>query len=439
MRGAWLVMLSLAGCRVTGHFQCEQSEQCVGQGAVVGVCVEGSCAFGDTGCSSGWRYDDSAAEDVAGECIGESAPADCASWSSKYFKPCGLPMPLGAMQISANGYIYDTDRGAFIGGPEINHSSIAFAQDDGTVARIMSVSSFTVDPGVRIRVLGSMPLIVASWGEITMAGRIELDSNAGGFRGAGSSSPKCAGALSGESGVASGGSGGGGGGGFGAAGGTGGTADVDNGAINGGTGGGAAMTPARYVRGGCSGAPGGAIGVTAMAPLTPASVAPGGAGGGALLLSARTTLTLTGSLDAGGAGGIGGPGNEAGGGGGGSGGFLGLEAPMVIITATGVAVANGGGGGAGATTLSTPAANGQDAGASPPAVPGGVVALGSCATAGGAGGAGAAPAGLSIDPARGLTCGGGGGGGAAGVLAIHSPNVTMTGAMVSPTPIVDPN
>jgi hypothetical protein len=436
MRAAWLVMLSLTGCRVTGHFQCEQSEQCVGQGAVVGACVEGSCAFTDTGCSSGWRYDDSAADDIAGECIGADAPADCATWKSKYFQPCALPMPLGALHVSANGYIYDSDRGVFIGGPDINHSSITFAQDDGTVARIMSVSSFTVDPGVRLRVLGTMPLIVASWGEITMAGRIEIDSNVGGFRGAGSNSSKCAGAQSGESGVATAGSGGGGGGGFGAAGGTGGTADVDNAMIAGGAGGGAAVMPARYVRGGCSGGPGGAIGPSAMPPLMPATVAPGGAGGGALLLSARTKLTLTGSLDAGGAGGLAGPGNEAGGGGGGSGGFLGLESPMVIISATGVAVANGGGGG-GAGSATAAGMNGMDAGSAPTAAPGGAGAV--CGTSGGAGGAGVTPAGVSLVPQQASDCGGGGGGGAAGVLAVHSASFTMTGAMVSPAPTVDPN
>ena len=438
MRAAWFAVLALAGCRVTGHFQCEQSEQCVGQGGAVGACVSGSCAFTDSGCVSGWRYDDSADEEVAGECIGESAPANCEAWTSAYFKPCGLPMPLGDLRVSANGYIYDTDRGVFIGGPELNHSSIAFAQEDGTVARIMSVSSFTVDPGVRIRLLGTMPLIVASWGEITMAGRIDVDSNAGGFRGPGSNSPKCAGAATGEPGNASGGSGGGGGGGFGAAGGTGGTADIEDTGVAGGAGGGAAAMPARYVRGGCSGGPGGPIGPSAMTPLTPTTAAPGGAGGGALLLSARTKLTLSGTIDAGGAGGIGGPGNEAGAGGGGSGGFLGLESPMVIITATGVAVANGGGGGAGASNNLTPASNGMDAGSTPAAAPGGT-AVNSCGAPGGAGGAGATPAGVSLAPQQGVPCGGGGGGGAAGVLAVRSAGFTMTGAMVSPTPTIVPN
>lgn len=434
---AYLALVLLAGCEVTGEFHCETSEQCVQSGAH-GVCVTGSCAFADTGCDSGWRWADSAAEE-AGSCLDGDAPADCAAWTPKHFSACALPAPLGAVQLSS-GYVYDTDHGEFLGGSRIDHASIVTAQPDGTPARVISASSFSIAAGVRLRVIGSLPLIIASWGDIVIAGGIEADSTFGSLVGAGANPAACGAttAKQGEAGVASKGSGGGGGGGFGGAGGAGGQADANNTPPRqGGAGGMAVAMKAATVRGGCAGAPGGAIGPGATAPLTATLVAPGGAGGGAVQLTARGKLTLaTGAfIEAGGSGGAGGPGNEAGGGGGGSGGFIGLEGAMVLLSSGSIVAANGGGGGGGAADGGAGTA-GTSATANNNAAGGGNGANG--ASGGGAGAAGATLAGSNVDdPDKLAVAGGGGGGGGAGVIVVRGA-VTMTGAQVSPAVTVDP-
>ncbi len=442
MRAVESITLALAlvlgtGCRVTGEFHCEANGQCVGQGAAPGVCVTGSCAFDDPGCTSGWRFADSAADEIAGACLEGVPPADCAAWMPKHFSPCALPAPLGEVRLSEGGYVYDTDRGEFVGGPAVVHTSIVLPQTDGTQLRIISVSAFTIDAQIRLRVVGSLPLVIASWGKIDIAGQIEVSSSVNDLRGAGANFAGCKAAKQGEAGLASKGSAGGGGGGFTGAGGTGGDADRE--APPGRLGGGGAATlamPTTIVHGGCPGAPGGAIGPAAKPPSTPTSASLPGAGGGALQLTARGAITISGIVDAGGAGGGGGAGTvEGGGGGGGSGGFLGLEAPSVTVT--GVVAANGGGGGGGAND-GTAGVAGSDGRAASSAAPGGNAGA-NCASGGANGSAGTTLAGASIDPAQPpSSCGAGGGGGGAGVISIRSPAFTMTGATLSPPVTIDP-
>lgn len=71
----WLTAFAplLLACRATGEFICELDEQCR-RSDVTGVCLEGSCAFPDPSCPSGARYDDTAAEEIAGMCV-EAEPA----------------------------------------------------------------------------------------------------------------------------------------------------------------------------------------------------------------------------------------------------------------------------------------------------------------------------------------------------------------------------
>ena len=437
-RASLVVVASLLGigCRVAGEFHCETNAQCVGQGGENGACVTGSCAFGDTGCVSGWRYDESAAETIAGTCVGDTPPADCATWVPRHFAACAIPAPLGAIRISGDGYVYDTDLGEFLGGPTLPHTSIVTAQSDGTTVRIISAMGFTLDPQVRLRVIGSLPLIIASWSDLTIAGRIDAGSSIGSVLGPGANFAGCKVPTSGEAGVATGGSGGGGGGGFAGLGGDGGAADRDNGPGRiGGTGGATIAMPTAIVHGGCPGAAGAPIGPSAVAPLIPSSAASAGAGGGAIQLTARTKLVVSGVVEAAGAGGGGGLGQEAGAGGGGSGGFIGLEAPMLSVT--GVVAANGGAGGAGAISNAMPATAGGDGNASGTAAAGGNGAQ--CASSGAAGSAGATLTGASVDKQALTTCGGGGGGGGAGAISIRSAAPTMTGATVSPPAVIDPS
>lgn len=431
MRTLWLLPL-LVGCRITGEFHCERNEQCVEEGAP-GLCVSGSCAFGDPACLSGWRYGDSATSEVAGACFEAAAPVDCGSWSPRHFTPCALPAPLGPLRLAGGNFLYDTDRGEFIGTPDVPHTSIVLPQPDGTSARIISAAGFSLEGDVTLRVVGSHPLIIASWSDLTVTGTIDVSSATGDLRGAGSGGPACDG-KAGEPGAATLGGGGGGGGGFAGAGGAGALGDRDQGVGRAGGAGGAAISlPTANVRGGCDGGSGGAIGPAASAPFTATTAARGGAGGGAIQLTARGKLTVTGTIHASGAGGEGGPGQEGGGGGGGAGGYIGLEGAMVSLSGT--FAANGGGGGAGAyANAGNPGNSGT---ATNNRAAGGQQAV-QCQGPGGRGSSAAVPNGDAAltDYA---TCGGGGGGGGVGVLGVRTPAFTMTNTTFSPAPTFDPS
>lgn len=150
-----------------------------------------------------------------------------------------------------------------------------------------------------------------------------------------------------------------------------------------------------------------------------ASSVPGGHGGGAIWLFAAQSITVTGTIDAGGEGGTGGaslslgmyPGT--GGAGGGAGGMIGLESPAIMLASGAYVVANGGGGGGGGG--STPSGPGADGGTTKASggKPGGMA--GTSNGTGGHGGAGAfASSGQGGDSAT--TAGGGGGGGGDGAI-----------------------
>ncbi len=214
---------------------------------------------------------------------------------------------------------------------------------------------------------------------------------------------------------------GGGGGGYGGAGAAGGieTASMEN--FAGGTAGvacvGAGLEPLLGGSGGGGGGPGAG---TAL---------PGGGGGGALQISALGKITVSGTINAGGAGGSPGPtnpSNAGAGGGGGSGGGILLEALTVSIS--GVLAANGGGGGGSSdhAAAGTAGANGF-AGATPaqPGTPGG-----SAATSGAGGSRPSAPGvgGNSSDVNSGA-----GGGGVGAIFIRTAPGASLPGGTISPT------
>jgi len=429
VRAAILVAL-LGGCRFTGTFECSIADQCVGPGGTAGSCIAGSCAYSDADCTAGFRFAESAAEDLAGVCLENVPAAGCELWMPRHFAPCDLPTPLGPIQITAAA-TYDTDRGEF--DIAVPHTSTVVAQTGGGMVRVLSVSTFGVSTGITLRVTGSLPLVIAAWDSITIAGRIDAGSDRGGVTGPGADATGCTAPTPGAA-ASERGSGGGGAGGFQGAGGDGGAAGYPM-TVMGGMGGAAAptmMLTAR-VRGGCPGAASGAAGPGAATPATPTSTAAGGAGGGALQLTAQRAISITGGLRAGGAGGTGAPiGSSAGGGGGGSGGYLGLEAPMIAVA--GSIAATGGGGGGGATDA---AAGGHGPDGSSAGGRGGMAAE-DCSGEGGNGASGnSVPGGDANNNAR--TCGGGGGGGGAGVVAVRSPAyVPTTAANISPPVVIVP-
>ncbi|MCX4245496.1 RCC1 domain-containing protein [Paraliomyxa miuraensis] len=66
--GGLSLVLGWGGCGASA-FECEQSSQCLGDGAE-GVCQQsGYCSFPDEGCPSGQRYGDHAGNGLAGECV----------------------------------------------------------------------------------------------------------------------------------------------------------------------------------------------------------------------------------------------------------------------------------------------------------------------------------------------------------------------------------
>jgi Regulator of chromosome condensation (RCC1) repeat len=67
---ATLVALPAVACLRFSAFTCEQNEDCNASDG--GLCLaEGSCAYPDTACASGIRYDGHADPDVAGDCVGD--------------------------------------------------------------------------------------------------------------------------------------------------------------------------------------------------------------------------------------------------------------------------------------------------------------------------------------------------------------------------------
>jgi hypothetical protein len=68
------VLVVVAACRFTGTYTCAQDSQCTRPG-VAGTCEPtGHCAFPDTSCASGQRYDNSAGS-LASQCVGDVVDA----------------------------------------------------------------------------------------------------------------------------------------------------------------------------------------------------------------------------------------------------------------------------------------------------------------------------------------------------------------------------
>lgn len=358
----------------------------------------------------------------------------CLPWpqTPTHFDPCTVVQPTGGLRLDQAGtYAYDTGAGTLTapdGVTTIPHAS----QVLGGAVRLVSVDSFYIDATARLRATGPHPLLIASWSTIDIEGSIDVSSDnvsnpaAGAGAGTGTCNAAGAGGQNGNGG------GGGGGGGFGGDGGIGGAGDNSDGTR--GAAGTALASPPAQVRGGCPGAKGG------WGDRSDGSGA-GRPGGGAVQLTAKTSITISGVLHAGGAGGgrasgdigSGDQSRRSGGGGGGSGGLIGLEAPSITLEATAVLAANGGGGGGGCD--GNAAQNGSSGAAGNTAAQGG-----NGEGQGGDGGDGSAGATLTGGPGQSASRGGGGGAGGAGFILTRStaPVTVTAGAIVSPPATVAP-
>lgn len=360
-----------------------------------------------------------AAVDAAETDGGERA---CEMLEARHFDACavggpppGEPLPAPAL---TGDCIYDTSTGMLdCGGDSDTVGQVEIAQSGGPTIAVLLFEELTIPEGTTLRVSGDKPLVLASLTTVTIDGDIDARSyrNAGGVPqpGPGSDDQSHCSAP-----VAAGPSGGGGGGGFAGAGGDGG----DGNAMDTGGGPGGAVSPPALIVAGCSGAPGADEGGNSAS--TP------GAGGGALEIVAGTSITVTGSVLAGGMGAARtGTNDEIGGAGGGSGGYLGFDAPMVTFADGSIVAANGGGGAEGSDDQGNGAGEpGSDSLPSTMAAPGGDVN----GAAGGAGGDGSDVAALSGGLGTESQQGGGGGGGAAGFILVSGDTNAVLGAVISP-------
>lgn len=417
----------------------------------IAVVLAGGCGFSvGAGAIDDARTDVAHTDPDAIEPDAPDAPAACSLWQPQHFMPCmiGTPKPALTITQAASPWTYTTtNQGGTLSDKAgvVLMSTVVVTQPDNSTVAVLNVDSLTIEAGATLLVTGDKPLLIASWDTIVVNGRIdagslttEINNTANAHIdgpsqiGAGANAPGRCGGLTGTAGAnaqSGGGSGGGGGGAFRGDGGNGTVGDTVM--VAGGVGGARLSTSPTVIRGGCNGGSSGTAGTSAglLTPATAATVSAGGAGGGAIELAAKTSITITGSLNAGGGGGAGAPqGSAVGGGGGGSGGYIGLDAPA--ITMSGAALSANGGGGGGSSPYAGQGNQGGNA-VSTAQAPGGVIfGGGNCGLAGSAGSVA-----TTLDAADAVgsdSCGGGGGGGGAGFIFLFSPSQVLASSSVSP-------
>lgn len=325
-----------------------------------------------------------------------------------------------AMPTITSNLLFNTDDGSISGGltrapGEGVKNGISFrvaTQATGPNVGVFGFAGLTLAQGIVVHARGAAALSIVSSGDVVINGTVDLQD-------ACTATTLSAGAGAGGSADTSGsGSGGGGAGGTDAGGKSSGAGGGGHGDVGGG--GGATML--------AGGRAGSAFGDLTVEPLTlegggggGGAGGAGGNGGGAFQVAVNGTLTVKGTIHAGGCGG-GGGGASGSGGGGGAGGAILLEAAHVVLVGGSVLAANGGGGGGG----------GSGATAGGKATAGiGVASGGSGAAQGGSGGAVGSTAGKTPSPGTKLA---GGGGGAVGriVIKTRDGNVDDQGSIWSP-------
>ena len=383
-----------------------------------------SCASGTTACPLG--------------CTMATAPARCLSVMPSNGVPVELANGTSSVSIGA-ATTFNTDTGEIDGGITRAAGSgviagIAYAQTDTLGMFAFEQLAITAT----VHFTGTRAVAFLSATDMTITDSVDISggcygaqtSCAGPGGGSGATFRDIAGDCGGTGGgtnLANGADSGGGGGGGGGAGASGGTESLAVQPPPGGSGGSACLAtstlePLVGGGGGAGGGPG------AGAPAS------GGGGGGALQLTAEGTLTITGTVTAGGAGGD--PGatdgsNGGAGGGGGAGGSILLEA--LDIELDGGTIAANGGGGAGTTVHLNGGSPGQPGQASATPAQGGA-AGNNGAGSGGNGGAGSAAATVGGNT---NDVNGGGGGGGVGRIYIRSATTASLTGTVSPSPGLD--
>lgn len=244
-----------------------------------------------------------------------------------------------AVELDCGVSTFDSTTGAFdnwCGEP--TPTPVTLTQTGGPDIVILPMADFKLSEGATLTLTGDHPVVLAVFGDATIAGT--LDASADGTVPGAGGNQSCGGSQGadgdGDPARYSGASGGGGGG-FGTEGGSSGDADTDHSdGLNPGASGGVVRgTPdLSPLLGGCAGGKAGGCDTA------------GGAGGGAVQVSAAGTLTISGSVLANGGDGSlpCGASDEGGGTGGGSGGGILLEASVVSNAGATIRAAGGDGG-----------------------------------------------------------------------------------------------
>ncbi|HEY4180550.1 MAG TPA: hypothetical protein VGM90_27085 [Kofleriaceae bacterium] len=359
-----------------------------------GVSSDGAMS-GDDAAGSGSGSD--AGDDASA--TGSDAPTDPSKCFGGYHQVCLAELPTGELRFKGgdNGGSNNFDTG--------NDPRCVATTSGGAGLCVMVGTTVTIDNPAILRAHNSArPLVlIATTGDITVGGTIDVSSHVGTNQGAGANGN--GGTETCNTGMVPSFAGGGPGGSFASIGGDGGNSNAAGFMAVGGDHGGVIPFVSGMLRGGCKGIDG------AKVPMSTGVGGPGGNSGGAVLLIGTASVTVGGLIDASGSGGQGGSlgannatdgFNRAGGGGGGTGGMIVIDAPT--LTVGGRLWAEGGGGGEGGGTQL--GANGTSG------TPGGM-APGGTGHDGGDGGAGSQAGGTGFIGMDGgsLAPGGGGGGG----------------------------
>ncbi len=365
----------------------------------------------------------------------DSAPA-CLGWAALNVNPCDPLLPAPQAVSIAGAATYDTDTFVLDSGGTTTPPHAVINQTGGPAVTVLNLTSLTIGSADTLVVKGSRPLIIVVHGDVTIAGTLDAASHRGPSiitHGAGAGdATSCGTGIGGLGGNGIGGVSAGGGGGGGAFGGSGGPGSDGAGSGHGigGMPGTADTVPTLVpLRAGCHGGMGGTGELGFRGD--------NGRGGGAVEITASGTITVTGTILAGGTGGASSGGDNGGGGGGGSGGAILLDGAGTMVTSTAKLCANGGGGGAGGTSGGAIIAAAADATCSELVGAAGGIAAGGSGGNGGPGGYIAAPDGQA---ANGPCCGDGGGGGGGGVgrIRVHgrdSLSVVDEAATISPASV----
>ncbi|MEO8706215.1 MAG: hypothetical protein ABI867_39660 [Kofleriaceae bacterium] len=393
IRIGWIMIIGVAGCfpSRSAELACDITDDCDGGR----TCENGFCVLGTS--------------DAGPEQPDADENFDCTPLNGRHFVGCEIPQPSAELTLPAGVSTFNTDSGTFTTG-----GVTGVATGDVASGKLISVKKLTIPPGATLRVIGAKPMIVASWSTIDVGGVIDASSTATEAGGGSNLATSCDAARAAKPGGNNGsGAGAGGGGGFGDAGGRGGGGNGQN---SGGAGG-LAQTAAPLLSGGCNGASGGNGQGT--------SAGPGGLGGGAIQLTALESITVNGTIHAGGGGGKGALGTDGGGGGGGAGGMIGLESTTITLVGTTTLAANGGGGGGGS--------GGGAAGSGGNGKPSSAFADFGVGAGGEDGGFGAAgPERIGEDGFDDPAHGGGAGGGGVGFIIVAATNAPTMVGTISP-------